>query len=57
MKVLRNVLGACAITLMSSGSTFAGIMHTGCQSNVAVDSTGLTLSLALNAVQVLIALI
>lgn len=57
MKVLRNVLGACAITLMFSGSTFAGIMHTGCQSNVAGDSTGLTLDLALNAVQVLIALI
>jgi len=57
MKVLRNALGAFAITLMFSGSTFAGIMHTGCQSNVAVDSTGLTLNLALDAVQILIALI
>jgi len=56
MKVLRNVLGACAITLTFSGSTFAGIMHTGCQSNVSVDSTALTLEVALYAVQVLIAL-
>ena len=57
MKVLRNVLGACAITMIFSGSTFAGIMHTGCQSNVTVDSTALTLEVALYVVQGLIALI
>jgi hypothetical protein len=57
MKVLRNILGTCAITLVFSGSTFAGIMHTGCQSNVAVDSTALAPELALNLVQLFIALI
>jgi hypothetical protein len=56
MKVLRNVLGACAITMIFSGSTFAGIMHTGCQSNVAVNSPSLTLEVALNVVLGLIAL-
>ena len=57
MKVLRNVLAVCAVTLIFSGSTFAGIMHTGCQSNVTVDSTVLTLEVALYVVQGLIALI
>ena len=57
MKVLRNVLGTCAITLLFSGSTFAGIMHTGCKANVAGDSTSLALDVVLNVVQVLNALI
>ena len=57
MKVLRNVLGACAITMIFSGSTFAGIMHTGCQSNVTVNSTSLTLEVAVNVVLNLVALI
>ena len=56
MKVLRNVLGACAITMIFSGSTFAGIMHTGCQSNVAVNSASLTLEVAVNVVLNLVAL-
>ena len=57
MKVLRNVLGACAITMIFSGSTFAGIMHTGCHANVALDSTSLTFEVALNVALGLIALI
>ena len=57
MKVLRNVLGACAITMAFSGSTFAGIMHTGCQSHVAVNSTSLTLEVAVNVALSLVALI
>ena len=57
MKVLRNVLGACTITMIFSVSTFAGIMHTGCQSNVAVNSTSLTLGVAVNVVLNLVALI
>jgi len=43
--------------MICSGSTFAGIMHTGCQSNVAVNSTSLTLEVTLNVVLGLIALL
>ena len=54
MKVLRNVLGICVVTLTFSSTTSAGIMQTGCHASSAGYSTGLLYQVVLNVVQSII---
>lgn len=54
MKVLRNVLGICVVTLTFSSTASAGIMQTGCHASSAGYSTGLLYQVVLNVVQSII---